>query len=103
MGPTLVKTDTNKYNEQIKANITQISQRNKPQTQNKHFAYLVLSQFWDRPRGPNKVGSTILGVKQKVQNYSLVGGGLKGTKNNSPKPLYWPQTTTKGGGVQLSC
>ena len=34
-----------------------------------------LMQFGDKVKGPNKVGSTDLGVKQKGQEHSLVGGG----------------------------
>ena len=49
------------------------------------------------------MGSTDLGVKQMVHKHSLVGGGLRGTKNTRPRPLNWPQTTTKGGGVEVIC
>ena len=34
-----------------------------------------------------------------VKIYSLVGGGLRGAKIWVWESLWWPQTTTKGGGV----
>ena len=52
-------------------------------------------QFGDKLKGPSRVGSTGLGVKQKGQTYTLVGGGLMGTKLKWNGPLSCPQTTTK--------
>ena len=46
-----------------------------------------LRQFGDKLKGPNKVGSTDLGVKQKGQEHFLVGGGLRGTKLKWQGPL----------------
>ena len=37
-------------------------------------------QFGDKVKGPNKVGSTDLGVKEMVHKHTLVGGGLRETK-----------------------
>ena len=50
-----------------------------------------LRQFWDKLKGPSKVGSTDLGVKQMGQNYSLVGGGLGEPKLRPRGSLWWSQ------------
>ena len=55
--------------------------------QNKHLLNEILRQSRDKLRGPNKVGSTGLKVKQMVKSPSLPGGGLMGTKIKCLGPL----------------
>ena len=47
------------------------------QLTNKPLAYCILSQIGDKVRGQVQVGSTSLGVKQKVKRSTLVGGGCR--------------------------
>ena len=58
---------------------------------------MLTEQLRDKVYGSNKVGSTDFGVKQKVNPYSWVGGGLKGARVVVWDPLGQSHKTTKVG------